>query len=90
MSLFMVMVPDGCVRESMKILRTLPYVSSFSHPGRRLWRRGSDHRRTGEKIKMLEPVIKIENLVKEFKNIKALAGVSLEVDAGRNICLSRT
>jgi ABC-2 type transport system ATP-binding protein len=33
-------------------------------------------------MKMLEPVIKIENLVKEFKNIKTLAGVSLEVMRG--------
>ena len=31
---------------------------------------------------MFEPVIKIENLVKEFKNIKALAGVSLAVMRG--------
>lgn len=31
---------------------------------------------------MSEPVIKIDNLVKEFKNIKALAGVSLEVFRG--------
>ncbi|MBN2809049.1 MAG: ATP-binding cassette domain-containing protein [Deltaproteobacteria bacterium] len=31
---------------------------------------------------MSEPVIKIENLVKEFKSIKALAGVSLEVLRG--------
>ena len=31
---------------------------------------------------MSEPVIKIENLVKEFKSIRALAGVSLEVSRG--------